>query len=112
VDINIAWETVRGNVKISAKENLLVLNWRTINHSSTKDAQNCWIKGNQAKLEWLQDEGEINGNNLNNTQCEANRNFRNKNLDIRKRILKSLQWTVRTRILEICWEKKESCSCA
>jgi hypothetical protein len=26
VDINIAWETVRGNVKISAKENLLVLN--------------------------------------------------------------------------------------
>jgi hypothetical protein len=29
-------------------------------------------------LQWLQDPGEINGDNLNNVRCEARRHFRNK----------------------------------
>jgi hypothetical protein len=32
----------------------------------------------QAKLQWLQDPSEINGDNLNNVTCEASRHFRNK----------------------------------
>jgi hypothetical protein len=32
----------------------------------------------QAKLQWLQDPSEINGDNLNNVRCEASRQFRNK----------------------------------
>jgi hypothetical protein len=32
----------------------------------------------QAKLHWLQDPSEINGDNLNNVRREANRYFRNK----------------------------------
>jgi uncharacterized protein YaaR (DUF327 family) len=32
----------------------------------------------QAKLQWLQDPNEINGNNLNNVRQEANRYFMNK----------------------------------
>jgi hypothetical protein len=43
-----------------------------------KDAQNYQIKGNKAKLQWLQDPSEINGGNLNNVRCEASRHFRNK----------------------------------
>jgi hypothetical protein len=35
-------------------------------------------KGKQAKLQWLQDPGEINGDTLNNISCEASRHFRNK----------------------------------
>jgi hypothetical protein len=31
-----------------------------------------------AKLWWLQDPSEINGDNLNNIRCEASRHFRNK----------------------------------
>jgi hypothetical protein len=31
----------------------------------------------QAKLQWLQDPSEINGNNMNNVRCEASRHFRN-----------------------------------
>jgi hypothetical protein len=31
----------------------------------------------QTKLQWLQDPGEINGNNLNNVRCEGSRYFRN-----------------------------------
>jgi hypothetical protein len=33
---------------------------------------------NQAKLQWLQDPSEINGDNLNNERPEASRYFRNK----------------------------------
>jgi hypothetical protein len=33
----------------------------------------------QAKLQWLQDPSEINGDNLNNVRCEERRSFRNKN---------------------------------
>jgi hypothetical protein len=29
-------------------------------------------------LQWLQDQSEINGDNLNNIRCEASRHFRNK----------------------------------
>jgi hypothetical protein len=32
----------------------------------------------QAKLQWLQDPSEINGDNLNNIRREASRHFRNK----------------------------------
>jgi hypothetical protein len=32
----------------------------------------------QAKLQWLQDPSEINGDNLNNVRHEASRHFRNK----------------------------------
>jgi hypothetical protein len=32
----------------------------------------------QAKLQWLQDPSEINGDYLNNVRCEASRYFRNK----------------------------------
>jgi hypothetical protein len=35
-------------------------------------------KRKQAKLQWLQDPSEINGDNLNNVRCEACTHFRNK----------------------------------
>jgi hypothetical protein len=35
-------------------------------------------QGKQAKLHWLQDPSEINGDNLNNVRCEACRQLRNK----------------------------------
>jgi hypothetical protein len=35
-------------------------------------------KRKQAKLHWLQDPSEINGDKLNNMKCEANKHFRNK----------------------------------
>jgi hypothetical protein len=58
VDINRAWETIRENIKISAKESLGYYELKT--HKP-----------------WLQDPNEINGNNLNNVRREASRHFRN-----------------------------------
>jgi hypothetical protein len=60
VEINSAWEMIRKNIKISAKERKLL------------------DQRKQAKLQWLQDPSEINGDNMNNIRCEASRYFRNK----------------------------------
>jgi hypothetical protein len=38
----------------------------------------------QAKLQWLQDSSEINGDNLNIVRCEASRHFRNKKREYHK----------------------------
>jgi hypothetical protein len=40
VEINSAWETIRENIKISAKESLDYYELRNISHGLTKDAQN------------------------------------------------------------------------
>jgi hypothetical protein len=78
VEINSAWEMIRGNIKISTKESLSYCEFK--NHKPWFD-QACSKLVDQkitAKLQWLQDLSEINGNNLNNVRCEASRYFRNK----------------------------------
>jgi hypothetical protein len=45
----------------------------------------------------------MNGDNLNNTRCEASRHFRNKKLECLKDKIKELA-THRTRTLETCVE--------
>jgi hypothetical protein len=39
---------------------------------------------NQAKLQWLQDPSEINGDNLKNVRCQASRHFWNKKKEYMK----------------------------
>jgi hypothetical protein len=41
-------------------------------------------KRKQAKLQWLQDPREINGDNLNIVRCETSRHFRKKKWDYLK----------------------------
>jgi uncharacterized protein YaaR (DUF327 family) len=62
VEISSAWETIREKKhKTWFDEGCLkVLDQRK-----------------RAKLQWLQDPSEINGDNLNNVRCEARRHFRN-----------------------------------
>jgi hypothetical protein len=48
---------------------------KSISHGLTKNAQN---QRKQAKLQWLHDPSEINGDNLNNVRREASRHFRTK----------------------------------
>jgi hypothetical protein len=76
VDINRAWETIRENIKISAKESLgyyeLKKHMPWLNKKCSKLYQR-----NQANLQWLQNLSDINGDNLNNIRCEASRHFRN-----------------------------------
>jgi hypothetical protein len=72
VEIKSAWETIRENINISAEESLGFFEWFNEGCSKLLDQRNG------AKLQWLQDPSEINGDNLNNVRLEASRYFRNK----------------------------------
>jgi hypothetical protein len=78
VDINRALETIRENIKISAKESL---GYYELKKSTTWFDEGCSKfvdQRKQAKLQWLQDPSKINADNLSNIKCEASRHFRNK----------------------------------
>jgi hypothetical protein len=68
VEINSALEMIRQNIIISAKESLHYKH----KHKPwfDKECSKLLHQGRQAKLQWLQDPSEINGDNLNNIRCE------------------------------------------
>jgi hypothetical protein len=68
-----------------------------------KDAQ-LFDHRKQAKLQWLQDPSEINGDNLKNVRRATSRHFRNKKREYLKGKIMSSQRTVRTRTSETCIE--------
>jgi hypothetical protein len=72
VNVNKAWEPIRENIKISAKGSLGYYELKK---------NKPWFDENQrkqAKLQWLQDPSEINGDNLNNIRRETRRHFKSK----------------------------------
>jgi hypothetical protein len=76
-NINRAWETIRGNITISAKESVGYYEMEKHKPWHDKGCSELLAQGKQAKLQWVQDPGEINGD-LNNIRHEASRHFRNK----------------------------------
>jgi hypothetical protein len=78
VDINSAWEMIRENIKISAKQRLGYFELRKHKPWFNKGCSEFLDQRKQAKLQWLQDPSEINGDNLNNVRREASTYFRNK----------------------------------
>jgi hypothetical protein len=77
VEINTIWETIRENIKISVKESL---DYYELKQHKPWFDEGCseLYQRKQAKLQWIQDPSEINGDNLNNVRCETSRHFRNK----------------------------------
>jgi hypothetical protein len=77
-DINNDWESIRENIKTSAKDNL---GYHRLIHNKPWFDDECsklidqW---KQAKLQWLQNPSQINGDNLKNLRHETSRTFRNK----------------------------------
>jgi hypothetical protein len=90
VDINTAWETIRGDIKISAKKSPGYCElkkhrpWFDERHSKLLDQRQ------QAKLQWLQDPSQINGDTLNNVRLESGRHFSNKNKEYLKNKINEL----------------------
>jgi hypothetical protein len=66
VEINSAWETIRENIKISAKESLGYYGLVKHNPWFDEGCSKLLDQRKQAKLRWLQDPSEINGDNMNN----------------------------------------------
>jgi hypothetical protein len=78
VDINRAWETIRENIKISTKESLGYYELKKHKPWFDDGCSESLDQRKRAKLQWLQDPNEMNGDNLNNIRCETSRHFRNR----------------------------------
>jgi hypothetical protein len=65
VNINGAWETIRENIKISAKESLGCYELKKHKPSFDEGCSEQSDQRKQAKLKWLQDPSQTNGDNLN-----------------------------------------------
>jgi hypothetical protein len=64
VDISRAWETIRENIKISAKESLGYYKLKKHKPWFYEGCSKILDQRKQAKWQWLQDPKEINGDNL------------------------------------------------
>jgi hypothetical protein len=71
VEINNAWETMRENIKISAKESLGYLQSKKHKPWFDEGCSKLLDQRKHAKLQWLQYPSEINGDNLNNVRHET-----------------------------------------
>jgi hypothetical protein len=63
VDISSAWETIRRNIKISAKKSLSYLELKKYKPWFDEGCLKLLDQRKRAKLQWLQDSSEINGDN-------------------------------------------------
>ncbi|PNF24539.1 hypothetical protein B7P43_G05394 [Cryptotermes secundus] len=76
--VNKAWETIRENIKIFAKESLASYELKKHKPWFDEGCSELLDQRKQAKLQWLQDPSELNVDNLNNIRRETSRHFRNK----------------------------------
>jgi hypothetical protein len=62
LEINSAWETIRENIKISSKESLGYFEFKKHKPWFDGGCSELLDQRKEAKLQWLQDPSEINGN--------------------------------------------------
>jgi hypothetical protein len=77
-DLHNVWESIRENIKTSAKENL---GYQKLKHNKPWFEDECSKlidQRKQAKLQWLQNPDQINRDILQNVRRETSRIFRNK----------------------------------
>ena len=67
-DVNIAWENIKGNIKISATENLGLYELKQHRTWFDEECLRFLDQRKQAKKQWLQDQNERNIGNSNNVK--------------------------------------------
>ncbi|PNF19991.1 hypothetical protein B7P43_G08653 [Cryptotermes secundus] len=77
VDVNKSWETIRENIKMSAKESLGYYEPKKHKPWFDEGCSKLLDQRKQAKLQRLQDPSEFSGDNQNNIKRETSRHFRN-----------------------------------
>jgi hypothetical protein len=77
-EINSACEMIRENINFPAKESLGYFELKKHKPWFEEGCSKLLDKRKEAKLQWLQDAREINGDSLNNVRHDAKRYFRNK----------------------------------
>jgi hypothetical protein len=101
-DIKNAWESIRENIKTSAKDNL---GYHRLKHNKPWFDDECSKlihQRIQAKLQWLKNPSQINGDNLQNLRRETSRTFRNKKREYLKNKIKELETGNKQNIKDLC----------
>jgi hypothetical protein len=75
VYINRPWETIRETIKISAKDSLGYNELKKHKPWFNEGCSKLLDQREQAKVQWLRDPSEINGDNMNNIRSEASGHF-------------------------------------
>jgi hypothetical protein len=78
VDMSRAWENIRENMKTSAKESLGHYDLQQRKPWFDDECSKLIDRRKQAKLQWLQNPSQVNGDNMENVRHEASRTFRTK----------------------------------
>jgi hypothetical protein len=98
-DINNAWESIRENIKTSAKNNL---GYQKLKHNKPWFDDECsklTDQWKQTKLQWLQNPSQINGDKLQNLRCETRTTFRNKKREYLKGKIEELETNNRNKTI-------------
>jgi hypothetical protein len=72
-DFNRAWETLRENIKISAKESIGLCKSKSYKPWFDEECLKLDDQRKRAKLQWLQDPSEVNEDDLSNVRREASK---------------------------------------
>jgi ubiquitin len=78
VGTNRTWENIRENIKISAKESLGHYELQQHKPWFDDECSKLIDRRKQAKLQWLQNQSQMSGDNMDSVRCEASRTFRTK----------------------------------
>jgi hypothetical protein len=91
VDMNRAWENIRENIKTSAEESLGHYELQQRKPWFYDECSKLIDRRKQAKLQWLQNPSQVNGDNMDNVRCEASRTFKTKKMEYLKNKIKELE---------------------
>jgi hypothetical protein len=78
VDMNTAWENIRENIKTSAKGSLGRYELQQHRPWFDDECSKLIDRRKQAKLQWLQNPSQVNGDNMDNVRRGASRTLRTK----------------------------------
>jgi hypothetical protein len=90
-DINRAWENIKESIKISAKWSLGLHERKKHKPWFDEECSQFLDKRKQAKIHWLRNPNQSNGDNLNSVRREASRHFRNKKKEYLKAKINELE---------------------
>jgi hypothetical protein len=101
-DINKAWDTIRENIKISAKENIGLCESKSYKPWFDDECLKLVDQKKRAKLQRLQDPSEVNEDNLRTVSRKASRHFKNKKREYLKEKINEIELNRQIRTSETC----------
>ncbi|PNF29577.1 hypothetical protein B7P43_G01906, partial [Cryptotermes secundus] len=111
VDVNKAWETIRENIILSAKERLGYYEPKKHKARFDEGCSKLLDQRKQAKFQWLQDPRELNGDNLHNIRRETSRHFRNKKREYLKDKIDELAMNSKNKTIDSAFRRQTQHPC-